>query len=65
MGNRAINYMEQPEDQKIFIHDIKTVVVVVNNGQTKQQIWQSHLSKNPEDCNADVIIFHFAPQKAP
>jgi len=41
----------------------KAVIVVVKAGQAKEQAWRSHLSKNPADRNADIKIFHFAPQK--
>jgi hypothetical protein len=64
MRNQA-NGADQSERLETSIPDFKTVVVVVDTGQTKQQAWRSHLSKNPEDRNADIKIFHFAPRKAP
>jgi hypothetical protein len=57
--------MNQPEHPWTFIMGLKTVIVVVMAGQAKEQAWRSHLSKNPADRNADIKIFHFAPQKAP
>lgn len=57
--------VDQPEHLETIIWNFKTVVVVVDTGETKQQAWRSHLSKNPEDRNADIKIFHFALQKTP
>jgi hypothetical protein len=57
--------VNQPEQPETFISGLKTVMVLVKAGQSKEEAWRSHLNKNPEDRNADIKIFHFAPEKAP
>jgi hypothetical protein len=57
--------VNQPENPENFKKGLKTVIVVVKSGQSKDQAWRSHLRKNPADRNADIKIFDFAPQKAP
>lgn len=57
--------MNQSEHPEIFASGLKTVIVLVKAGQTKEQAWRSHLTKKPADRNADIKIFHFATEKAP
>jgi hypothetical protein len=38
---------------------IKSAVVVVQRNETKEQAWQRHIKKYPEDTYAHVRIFHF------
>jgi len=39
---------------------INSAVVVVQRGETKEQAWQRHIKKYPEDTYAHVRIFHFS-----
>ena len=38
----------------------KVVVVLVRRGETEDQAWRRYLRENPEDCQADIKIYHVA-----
>ena len=62
---RVINGGDQPERLDTIIRGFKTVIVLVGAQETKEQAWRCYLKKHPEDKNADVKIFNFAPKKKP
>jgi hypothetical protein len=65
MCNRPIRISgeDQPERLETLIAGFKTVIVMVESWETKDQAWRCHLRKHPEDNNADIKIFNFAPRK--
>ena len=44
---------------------LKVVVVLVGEGENKDQAWRRHIRNNPEDRTADIKIFHFDDKVAP
>jgi hypothetical protein len=40
----------------------RVAVIFVPAEETKDQAWRRHVRENPEDKNADIKIFHIAPQ---
>jgi hypothetical protein len=36
----------------------RLAIVLVKCGETDEEAWRRHLSRHPEDRNADVRIFH-------
>ena len=62
---RVINGEDQPERLDTIIRGFKTVIVLVGTGETKEQAWRCYIKKHPEDNNADVKIFNFAPKDKP
>jgi hypothetical protein len=59
---RVINSGDQPERIDTIIRGFKTVIVLVRTEETKEQAWRRYLKEHPEDNNADVKIFNFAPK---
>ena len=41
----------------------ETVVVLVANGESREEAWHRHLLSRPQDARADVKIFHRTPKK--
>ena len=60
-----INGGDQPERLDTIILGFKTVIIWVGTEETKEHAWQCYLEKHPEDNNADVKIFNFAPKENP
>jgi hypothetical protein len=59
---RVINGGDRPERLDTIIRGFRTVIVLVGTDETKEQAWQCHLKKYPEDYNADVKIFNIVPK---
>ena len=42
----------------------ETVVVLVKDGESREEAWQRHLLARPQDARADVRIFHRSPESS-
>ena len=41
---------------------MNVAVVVVRNGESKEEAWRRYLAEHPECVKVDVKIFHYANQ---
>jgi hypothetical protein len=53
-------FKDEPRSETVRGHVSRpmVVVVVIEPCETKEQAWRRHLEENPQDCFADVRIFH-------
>jgi hypothetical protein len=48
---------------RLYFTRDKSAILVVNMGETAEQLWRRHFKKHPEDQFADVKIFHLISKK--